>query len=84
MSKTQFDPEKLHIYFEDSVTLDEVTSAVARVYSYDGGEKRIKLLSRLSSSRGGEPRTLKQFPPLKTSEQVEQVAELLSNCRQYL
>ena len=79
-----FDPTKLNIIHEEEYELSEGTAIVARVYSYDGGGKRIKLLSRMFSQRGGIFRTLKQFPPLTTSIQVEKVAELLTKCRQYL
>jgi hypothetical protein len=78
-----FDATKLEVLHEEELPVTPNTSIVGRVYSYDGGEPRMKVLSRIMRKNGTKS-VVKQFPPLTTAEQVSQVAELLERCRNFL
>lgn len=78
-----YDETKLVVFHEKEVEVTPTTFAVGRVYAYDGGEKRIKILSRVTR-RDGTKRTLKQFPPLTNADQVQQLAKLLNECSSFL
>ncbi len=81
--KRDFDPEKLVVFFEGKFIVNERTECIARVYSYDGGEKRIKILSE-QSRRDGTKRILKQCPSFSNPEHISQLTQLLTDCSNYL
>lgn len=78
-----YDESKLAVFHEKEIPITETTQAVGRVYSYDGGERRVKILSRVTR-RDGSKRTLKNFPPLTNVSQIKQLTDLLNECRSFL
>ena len=50
----KYDPNKETIFEKIEVTLSSGTKAVIKCYSYDGGEKRIKMLFVSDKKDGGE------------------------------
>ena len=78
-----FDENKLEVFHEEEIPVSQKTDLVGRVYSYDGGEKRIKVLSRVSR-KNGTKRTIREFPPLTSADQVKMLTELLTRCSLHL
>lgn len=81
--ETKFDPTKLKILKELLTEITENTKLVTRVYSYDGGQPRMKILSQIKR-QNGQSRVLRNCAPIKDKETCSELISMLEDLRQFL
>jgi len=71
-----YDPEKEKITKEEAVVLSFGMKVKAKIYSYNGGEEKFKLLF-IGESRRGEEYFTSKFPPLTNKKDVNAILKLM-------